>query len=77
MQHGHGAPSPVSAGAAGPLKGRLRAPGDKSISHRSMIFGLLAAGAARAATGGGTRVSAAAWNTVPHLGQTAGSLERS
>lgn len=29
---------------AGPLRGRIRAPGDKSISHRSLILGALAAG---------------------------------
>ena len=27
------------------LKGRIRVPGDKSISHRSIIFGSLAKGA--------------------------------
>ena len=30
-----------------PLKGRLRPPGDKSISHRAMIFGLLTLGRTR------------------------------
>lgn len=30
--------------ASGPLKGVLRAPGDKSISHRALIFGALAQG---------------------------------
>src|ERR671920_1800191 len=38
----HPAPSPVSAGPGSPLRGRLRAPGDKSISHRALILGLLA-----------------------------------
>ena len=47
VSHGHGEPSPVTAGAGGPLKGRLRVPGDKSISHRAMIFGLLAIGETR------------------------------
>ena len=42
MQHAHLPPSPVSAGRAGPLRGRVRGPGDKSISHRALIFGLLA-----------------------------------
>src|SRR5215216_5618906 len=37
-------PSPVSAGPGSPLKGRLRVPGDKSISHRALILGLLAIG---------------------------------
>ncbi len=40
-------PVPVSARAAGPLTGRVRVPGDKSISHRAMIFGLLAIGETR------------------------------
>jgi 3-phosphoshikimate 1-carboxyvinyltransferase len=35
------------AQGGGALKGRLRVPGDKSISHRSMIFGLLAIGETR------------------------------
>ncbi len=30
--------------AAGPLRGRVRVPGDKSISHRAMMFGSLAEG---------------------------------
>jgi 3-phosphoshikimate 1-carboxyvinyltransferase len=33
--------------ASGPLKGRLRVPGDKSISHRSLILGGLAVGSTR------------------------------
>ena len=41
------APAPLSASACRPLKGRVRAPGDKSISHRSLIFGLLAIGETR------------------------------
>jgi 3-phosphoshikimate 1-carboxyvinyltransferase len=36
--------SPFSAARSGPLTGRVRAPADKSISHRAMIFGLLAVG---------------------------------
>ena len=34
----------LTARRAGPLKGRVRAPGDKSISHRAMILGALASG---------------------------------
>lgn len=34
----------LSARRAGPLKGVVRAPGDKSISHRALIFGALAHG---------------------------------
>jgi len=41
----HDAPSPLKAFRSGPLKGRARPPGDKSISHRAFIFGLLTVGA--------------------------------
>jgi len=34
----------LRAGPGGPLRGRVRAPGDKSISHRSLILGALAHG---------------------------------
>ena len=43
----HAAPRPLSARRSGPLKGRLRVPGDKSISHRSFMFGGLASGETR------------------------------
>jgi 3-phosphoshikimate 1-carboxyvinyltransferase len=43
----HAAPSPLSARRAGPLHGRLRVPGDKSISHRALILGALAVGETR------------------------------
>lgn len=35
---------PLTAENGGPLRGRLRPPGDKSISHRAMILGLLSVG---------------------------------
>lgn len=35
---------PMSAAKSGPLSGRLRVPGDKSISHRSLLIGALAVG---------------------------------
>ena len=39
------APQPLVAQAApAPLSGRLRVPGDKSISHRALMFGALAVG---------------------------------
>ncbi|MFO1117234.1 MAG: 3-phosphoshikimate 1-carboxyvinyltransferase [Beijerinckiaceae bacterium] len=38
------APQRLAARRSGPLKGRLRVPGDKSISHRAFIFGLLTVG---------------------------------
>src|SRR5437868_5661283 len=34
----------LTAKRGGPLRGRVRAPGDKSISHRALIFGALAEG---------------------------------
>ena len=40
-------PSPLTARRSGALAGRLRAPGDKSISHRSLILGALAVGETR------------------------------
>ncbi|MEL7090215.1 MAG: 3-phosphoshikimate 1-carboxyvinyltransferase [Pseudomonadota bacterium] len=40
----HGAPIPMSASAAGPLSGDAHVPGDKSISHRSLILGALSVG---------------------------------
>jgi 3-phosphoshikimate 1-carboxyvinyltransferase len=43
----HLSPSPVSARPGSPLRGRLRVPGDKSISHRALILGLLAIGETR------------------------------
>src|SRR5262249_14948475 len=35
---------PLAARPSQPLKGKLRVPGDKSISHRALIFGALAVG---------------------------------
>jgi 3-phosphoshikimate 1-carboxyvinyltransferase len=35
---------PLAAHANGPLKGRVRVPGDKSISHRALILGALTVG---------------------------------
>ena len=37
-------PTPLTARRAGPLQGRIRVPGDKSISHRALILGALAVG---------------------------------
>lgn len=36
--------SPLTARPGGPLRGRIRVPGDKSISHRALIIGALAVG---------------------------------
>jgi 3-phosphoshikimate 1-carboxyvinyltransferase len=38
------APAPLSSAPSGPLTGRIRVPGDKSISHRSLMLGTLAVG---------------------------------
>jgi 3-phosphoshikimate 1-carboxyvinyltransferase len=43
----HPAVSPLTARRAGPLKGSVRVPGDKSISNRALIFGALAVGETR------------------------------
>lgn len=45
--HGDGPAKPLSARRGGPIQGRMRAPGDKSISHRALIMGLLATGRTR------------------------------
>lgn len=46
--HAHsGAPTPLSASRSPALKGRVRVPGDKSISHRSLILGAMAVGETR------------------------------
>lgn len=39
--------APARASRSGPLKGRVRVPGDKSISHRALILGLLSVGETR------------------------------
>jgi 3-phosphoshikimate 1-carboxyvinyltransferase len=44
---GHGAAIPMTASKSGALKGRAEVPGDKSISHRSLILGALAVGETR------------------------------
>ena len=46
MSH-HSEPQPLTASAGVPLRGALRPPGDKSISHRAMILGLLSIGETR------------------------------
>jgi len=43
----HGAPSPLTIGPRGALSGRVRVPGDKSISHRALMFSALAVGESR------------------------------
>ena len=36
--------TPLTARRGGPLQGRVRVPGDKSISHRALILGALTVG---------------------------------
>jgi 3-phosphoshikimate 1-carboxyvinyltransferase len=43
----HGAPVPMSSSKCGPLTGVAEVPGDKSISHRSLILGAMAVGETR------------------------------
>ena len=40
-------PVPLAARRSGPLRGRVRVPGDKSISHRALILGALTVGETR------------------------------
>jgi len=40
-------PTPLEARASGPLTGKARVPGDKSISHRALILGALSIGETR------------------------------
>jgi 3-phosphoshikimate 1-carboxyvinyltransferase len=47
VSHGGAEASPVTAAPGTPLRGRVRVPGDKSISHRALILGLLATGETR------------------------------
>jgi 3-phosphoshikimate 1-carboxyvinyltransferase len=41
---GHGVVEPMTARKSGPLSGVAEVPGDKSISHRALIFGAMAVG---------------------------------
>jgi 3-phosphoshikimate 1-carboxyvinyltransferase len=40
-------PAPLEARSSGPLSGKVRVPGDKSISHRALILGALSVGETR------------------------------
>src|SRR3982074_3886695 len=40
-------PRPLESRSSGPLAGKVRVPGDKSISHRALILGALAVGETR------------------------------
>ena len=41
---GHGTPIPMTSHPCGPLTGTAEVPGDKSISHRSVLLGAIADG---------------------------------
>lgn len=43
----HSSPQPYQTAASGPLRGTVRVPGDKSISHRSLMLSALAVGESR------------------------------
>ncbi len=43
----HAAPRPLCAQICGPLRGTVHVPGDKSISHRALMFGAMATGRTR------------------------------
>ena len=43
----HGDPIPMTSRKGGPLRGEAHVPGDKSISHRSLILGAMAVGETR------------------------------
>lgn len=44
---GHGTPKPMRSAPCGALSGVADVPGDKSISHRSLILGAMAVGETR------------------------------
>ena len=44
---GHGDAQPMTSAKSGPLRGTALIPGDKSISHRALIFGAMAVGETR------------------------------
>jgi 3-phosphoshikimate 1-carboxyvinyltransferase len=47
LTHSAEHPTPLEARSSGPLTGKVRVPGDKSISHRALILGALAVGETR------------------------------
>jgi len=66
-------PAVLVLGGARPLRGRLRVPGDKSISHRALIFGAFAEGSSAITNlGTGADVRATA-RVLEQLGATIAS----
>jgi 3-phosphoshikimate 1-carboxyvinyltransferase len=47
MTHSASKPTPLISRKSGPLKGRIKVPGDKSMSHRALMFGAVAIGQTR------------------------------
>ncbi len=47
MTHSDAPASPLESRSSGPLTGKVRVPGDKSISHRALILGALSVGETR------------------------------
>jgi 3-phosphoshikimate 1-carboxyvinyltransferase len=69
----HAEPTPLMASRSGPLKGRVRVPGDKSISHRALILGALAVGETRI---GGLLEGEDVLNTGKAMAALGASVER-
>ncbi len=61
-------PAEVELGGAIPLRGTIRVPGDKSISHRAYLFAALAAGRSRIEHVGGGDDTHATRLALEHLG---------
>ena len=66
-------PQPLSSRPCGPLSGRVRVPGDKSISHRALILGALAVGETRIS---GLLEGEDVLNTAKSMRQLGASVER-
>jgi 3-phosphoshikimate 1-carboxyvinyltransferase len=64
---------PLAASKAGPLTGRVRVPGDKSISHRALILAALASGVSRIR---GLLEAADVINTAKALSALGASVEK-
>lgn len=64
---------PMAASRAGPLTGRVRVPGDKSISHRALIFAALASGVSRIS---GLLEAADVMNTAKAVAALGASVEK-
>jgi 3-phosphoshikimate 1-carboxyvinyltransferase len=66
-------PSPLTARRSGALRGKVRVPGDKSISHRALIFGAMTVGETRI---GGLLEGEDVINTAKAMRALGASLER-